>query len=103
MSILKKTKDNKALKGRKGENGKEAPDLAKMKKQEILEIMLAQGEEIDRLRAQVAELEERLKDRELLIERCGSLAEASIRVTKVFEEAQKAADIYLENIRRHHE
>ena len=86
-----------------GETGKEAPDLTKMKKKEILEIMLAQGEEIDRLRAQVADLEAKLADRELLVERCGSLAEASIRVTKVFEEAQRAADIYLENIRRRHE
>ena len=86
-----------------GGTGKETPDLTKMKKKDILEIMLAQGEEIDRLRAQVAELEEKLKDRELLVEECGSLAEASIQVTKVFEEAQKAADIYLENIRRRHE
>lgn len=90
-------------KGMAGGNGKEAPDLTKMKKKDILEIMLAQGEEIDRLRAQVAELEERLENRKLLVEECGSLAEASIRITNVFEEAQKAADIYLENIRRRYE
>ena len=103
MSRLKKKKENKALRGMTGGTGKEAPDLTKMKKKDILEIMLAQGEEIDRLRAQVAELEEKLRDRELLVEECGSLAEASIQVTTVFEEAQKAADIYLENIRRRHE
>ena len=34
------------------------------------------------------------------MEDCGSIAEASIAVSQVFEEAQKAAEQYLENVKR---
>ena len=74
-------------------------DLNKLKRQELLEIMLAQGREIDRLREQVADLQEQLDDRTIAIEKAGSIAKASLALTKVFEEAQKAADLYLENVR----
>lgn len=74
-------------------------DLTKLKKKDLLEIMLRQGEEIDRLRAQVADLEAQLNDHIFKMNRVGSIAEASLQVTKIFEEAEKAARIYLENIR----
>ncbi len=74
-------------------------DLSKLKKRDLLEIMLRQGEEIDALRARVEELEAELEDRIFKIDRVGSIAEASLMVTKIFEEAEKAARIYLENIR----
>ena len=74
-------------------------DLSKLKKRDLLEIMLRQGEEIDSLRAQVADLEAKLEDREFAINKAGSIAEASLAVTDIFKEAEKAAMIYLENIR----
>ena len=82
---------------------KEAADLSKLKKRELLEIMLAQGKEIDSLRERVAELEARLADREFEFSRIGSIAEASLAVTDIFKEAEKAAAVYLENIRRRSE
>ena len=82
---------------------KEAADLSKLKKRELLEIMLAQGKEIDSLREKVAELEAQLADREFEFSRIGSIAEASLAVTDIFKEAEKAAAIYLENIRRRSE
>ena len=45
------------------------------------------------------ELKAALEDRRILIEQSGSLAEASLKLNKVFEAAQAAADQYLENIR----
>ena len=75
-------------------------DLAKLKKKDLLEIMLRQGEEIDALRAKVADLESRLEDKELTISKAGTLAEASLALTGIFKEAQAAADIYLYNIRK---
>lgn len=81
-------------------SGKEKPELLKLKKHELLEIMLKQGEEIDRLRSKVEELEKALDQRKIDLENAGSIAEASLKVTKVFEEAEKAAQIYLDNIRR---
>lgn len=74
-------------------------DLSKLKKKDLLEIMLRQGEEIDSLRAQVAELQAQLEDHIFKMYKVGSIAEASLQVTKIFEEAEKAAMIYLENIR----
>ena len=76
-------------------------ELLSLKKSELLEIMLAQSREIDSLRAQLAEANARLEERRIAIEESGSIAEASLKLTKVFEEAQKAADLYLENIRGH--
>ena len=72
----------------------------KLKKKDLLEIMLRQGEEIDLLRARVTDLEARLASKEISISKAGNLAEASLAVTAIFAEAQKAADIYLSNIRR---
>ena len=74
-------------------------DLKKLRRSELLEIMLDQSYEIDQLRKRVKELEAQLEDRRIKIENAGSIAEASLQLTKVFEEAQKAADLYLENVR----
>lgn len=75
-------------------------DLSKLKRSELLEIMLAQSEEIDRLRQELAKKDEELADRRITIAESGSIAEASLRLTRVFEEAQRAADLYLDNVRR---
>ena len=80
--------------------GEESIDLSKLKKKELLEIMLRQGEEIDALREQVADLQAQLDNREFKLSRIGSIAEASLAVTDIFEEAQKAAVTYLENLKR---
>ena len=75
-------------------------ELLKLKKSELLEIMLAQSKEIDSLREQLAKAKAKLKDKKIAIDESGSIAEASLRLTKVFEEAQKAADLYLDNVKK---
>ena len=75
-------------------------DLAKLKKKDLLEIMLKQGEEIDALRAQVADLQAKLDNKQFELSQIGNIAEASLVVTNVFEEAQKAAVVYLQNVKR---
>lgn len=75
-------------------------DLSKLSKKDLLEIMLRQGEEIDALRAEVQELKDKLEAREIDISRVGSLAEASLAVTEIFKEADKAAMTYLSNLKR---
>ena len=75
-------------------------ELLKLKKSELLEIMLAQSKEIDSLRAQLEETNAKLKSKKIAIKESGSIAEASLKLTKVFEEAQKAADLYVENVKR---
>ena len=73
-------------------------ELRKLKRTDLFEIMLAQSEEIDRLRAELATLKKQLEDKRILLEKSGTLAEASLALTNIFEEAQKAADLYLYNI-----
>jgi len=75
-------------------------DFRKLKRVELYEIMLAQAEEIDDLRAQLAAAKKELENKRIDIQQSGSIAEASLKLTKVFEEAQKAADLYLSNIKR---
>ena len=75
-------------------------ELLKLKRSEMLEIMLAQSREIDDLRKELEETKAALEDRRIKTRKAGSLAEASLQLTNIFEEAQKAADLYVENIRR---
>ncbi len=74
-------------------------ELHKLKRGELLEMMLAQSREIDALRARVSELEEKLADREIRIRESGSIAEAALKINGIFEAAQAAADQYIENVR----
>ena len=99
MAFGKKKKDQiqDQIQGQEAEE--QVIDLSKLKKKDLLEIMLKQGEEIDNLRAQVSDLQAQLEERNFKIYKAGSIAEASLQVTKIFEEAEKAAMIYLENIR----
>lgn len=75
-------------------------DFRKLKRVELYEIMLAQAEEIDDLRNQLTAAKKELENKRIDIQQSGSIAEASLKLTKVFEEAQKAADLYLSNIKR---
>lgn len=75
-------------------------DLKKLKRAELLEIMLEQGRQIDSLKEEIDKLQKELENKTIQIEESGSLAEASLRVTKIFTEAQKAVDVYLYNRKR---
>lgn len=74
-------------------------ELHKLKRGELLEMMLAQSREIESLRERVKELENKLADREIRIRESGSIAEAALKLNGIFEAAQAAADQYLENVK----
>jgi hypothetical protein len=74
--------------------------LRKLKRSELLEIMLAQSEEIDELKKQIEDLKKEREEKDLVIKNAGSIAEASLELTKVFEEAQKAADLYVNAVKQ---
>ena len=75
-------------------------ELHKLKRSELLEILVEQSKEIDRLKGQLEEAEKQLQSRKIVIEKAGSIAEASLALNRIFSDAQKAADQYLENVRR---
>lgn len=75
-------------------------NFRRLKRIELYEIMLAQSKEIDRLRDELAKVNEKLENQEIKLANAGSIAEASLSLTKVFEESQKAADLYLKNVKQ---
>ena len=74
-------------------------ELKKMSRSDLLEMLLEQSRENDRLREQLHRAEELLNNRQLMLDEAGSISEASLRLNRVFEAAQEAANQYLENIR----
>lgn len=74
--------------------------LKKLTRAELLEMLIAQSKEVAALKEQLNRAEEQLRNRQIIVENAGSVAEASLQLNGVFEAAQNAADQYLENIRR---
>lgn len=81
-------------------------DLRRLKRVELLDMLIEQGrlvdaqaEEIKKLKEEREELNRKLEDRRISLEKAGSIAEASLGIAKVFTAAEEAAKIYLENLR----
>ncbi|MBQ2898626.1 MAG: hypothetical protein IJE28_02645 [Oscillospiraceae bacterium] len=73
-------------------------ELRKLSREELLELLLVQTRETERLGKRLEKAEAELAERKINIERSGSLAEASMRINGVFKAAESAAKQYLENI-----
>ncbi|MGI5949735.1 hypothetical protein [Peptoniphilus sp.] len=74
-------------------------DLKKLNRKELLELLLEQVKENERLKTELMEAKKELENREIIIENAGSLAEASLEIFEVFKNADKAAQAYLENVK----
>lgn len=74
-------------------------DLKRLSRSDLLEMMLALSKENEQLRSENAQLRKQTEDRSIAVENAGSLAEASLQLSGVFEAAQAACDRYMENIR----
>ena len=75
-------------------------ELKKLRRSDLLELLIAQEKENEQLHSQISQLTRRLEDRTIALEQAGSIAEASLRINGVFQAAQDAAAQYLENIQR---
>lgn len=73
-------------------------ELKRLSREELLELLLVQTRETERLEKRLSEAEAELSERRINIEKSGSLAEASMRINGVFKAAENAAKQYLENI-----
>lgn len=74
-------------------------DLHRLNRAELLELLLSQSREIERLKSELDAAKEKLENKKITISQSGSIAEAAMKLTNIFEEAQKAADLYLENVK----
>lgn len=76
-------------------------ELRKLKREDLLELLLQQSREIERLQQELEQAREQAQQSGeicLAPENAGNLAEAALQVSNVFQEAQKAADAYLADI-----
>lgn len=75
-------------------------ELKHLRRSELLELLIAQSRELQALQARLDAAEKQLQARELIVNDAGSIAEASLRISGVFEAAQDACKLYIDNIRR---
>lgn len=73
--------------------------MKKLRRAELLEMLIEQTKRGDALEQEIASLREQLRNRDLSLREAGTLAEASLRINAVFEAADAAAAMYLENVR----
>lgn len=78
-------------------------ELHKLRRSELLEIMLNLKTESDRLKQENEELRLTLNERNISLEKSGNIAEAALQLSGIFENAQQAADIYLASIKKTYE
>ena len=81
-------------------------EFKKLKRGDLLEVLLEQSKSIDDLKIQLQEKDDRiaflnkkLEERKIDIQEAGTIAEASFKLNGVFEAAEKAAQQYLENLK----
>ena len=75
-------------------------ELHRLSRRELLEMLIAQTAENDRLKTRLEQAEAQLQDRRIAIDKAGSLAEAALSLNGVFQAADAAAQQYLDNIQR---
>ena len=67
-------------------------DIKKFKKTDLMKILIDQAEEIEFLK-------NKLDEKIILLENSGSIADAALKLNNIFENAQSAADQYVESVK----
>lgn len=75
-------------------------ELKRLRRPELLEMLLTQVEENRKMKIRLKEMKEQLENRQIMINKAGSIAEAALQLSGVFQAAEVAAAEYLENVRR---
>jgi len=75
-------------------------ELRKLSRIELLEMLLTQTQEMEQLRAELADARRQLANREIRMQEVGNIAQAALEINGVMEAAQAAAQQYLENVAR---
>ena len=73
-------------------------ELRKLRRNDLLELLLDQAKEIRRLQTELDEANQKLADRRIRLDKAGSIAEAALQINEVFQAAQDACDQYMFNI-----
>lgn len=73
-------------------------ELRKLGRGDLLNLLLEQSRENQKMREQLQALQDALADKTLCIDRAGSIAEASLQLSGVFQAAEQACQMYTQNI-----
>ncbi len=73
--------------------------LKKLSRAELLELLVEETAEVERLKEELDKKNAALEDRRIKTQNAGDIAHAALSLNRVMEAAQNAADQYLENIR----
>ena len=74
-------------------------EMKNLRRSDLLKMLLEMSRENEKLREQNALLRSKLQERQVTIENCGSLAEAALQLSGIFQAAEEACALYTENIR----
>ena len=74
-------------------------ELRRLSRTDLLELLLAQRRENEQLRCILDQTQAQLADRTIQINKAGSIAEASLQLSGIFNAAQDSCQYYLDNIR----
>lgn len=75
-------------------------EFKRLKRADLIEIIYRLQENEEKYRAAIATMGKKLEEKQTKIETAGSIAEAAMALSNVFEAAQDAADRYLADIAR---
>lgn len=75
-------------------------EFKRLKRADLIEIIYRLQEDEEIYRRRIAELETQLAEKRTKLQKAGSIAEAAISLSNVFDAAQDAADRYLKEIRQ---
>lgn len=74
-------------------------ELRRLSRTDLLELLVAQRRENEQLRCILDQTQAQLADRTIQIDKAGSIAEASLQLSGIFNAAQDSCQYYLDNIR----
>lgn len=73
-------------------------ELKKLSRRELVDIIYQMKKNEQQMQEEIAALQDALQEKRIRISEAGSIAEAATSITNVFASAQRAADLYLQEI-----
>ena len=77
-------------------------EFKRLKRADLIEIIYQMQEKEEQYKAAIRQMRSQLEDRQIRMGNAGSIAEAAVGLSGVFQSAQEAADLYLAQIRQMH-
>ena len=73
-------------------------ELKKLRRRELVDIIYQMKKNEEQLQAEISSLKEEIQDKRLRLSQAGSVADAAATISNLFADAQKTADLYLNEI-----